>query len=177
MSSTLILLLPGWQNSGPNHWQSRWEALYGDVRVLQHDWMRPLRGDWMAQLDTVIQQQTQPVVLAAHSLGCLLIAAWAACTAHANTVRGALLVAPGDPEQPALQAVLHSWRPVPLQALPFPSVLIGSQTDPYCSAARAQTFARAWGCTWLDYGDAGHINADSQLGDWPEGREILKTWL
>jgi predicted alpha/beta hydrolase family esterase len=40
-----VLILPGWQNSGPDHWQSRWEALYGYQRVQQHDWMRPLRGD------------------------------------------------------------------------------------------------------------------------------------
>src|ERR1700760_3559082 len=45
-----VLVLPGWQSSGPRHWQSRWEALYGDVRVEQSDWMHPLRGDWMMRL-------------------------------------------------------------------------------------------------------------------------------
>ena len=40
----IVLTLPGWQGSGPEHWQSRWEALHGFIRVEQHDWMRPLRG-------------------------------------------------------------------------------------------------------------------------------------
>ena len=72
-ASPRILLLPGWQNSGPAHWQSRWEVLYGDLRVEQHDWMHPLRGDWVMRLDEVVQAQTGDVVLVAHSLGCLLV--------------------------------------------------------------------------------------------------------
>ena len=51
MTVTNILLLPGWQDSDPAHWQSRWEARYGDRRVEQHDWMHPLRGDWSARLE------------------------------------------------------------------------------------------------------------------------------
>ena len=77
MPSPTILLLPGWQNSGPAHWQSRWEALYGDQRVEQHDWMRPLRGDWVARLEDVLLSQSGPCILVAHSLGCILTAAWA----------------------------------------------------------------------------------------------------
>ena len=33
-----VLLLPGWQNSDPEHWQSRWERRYGYHRLEQHDW-------------------------------------------------------------------------------------------------------------------------------------------
>ena len=43
--TTPVLLLPGWQGSGPDHWQSRWEQLHGHLRVEQHDWQRPLRGE------------------------------------------------------------------------------------------------------------------------------------
>ena len=99
-----VLLLPGWQNSGPQHWQSRWEALYGDVRVEQHDWMHPLRGDWVMRLEEVVQAQPAEVILVAHSMGCHLVAAWAAQTRLSHRVRGALLVAPGDPQQPELAA-------------------------------------------------------------------------
>ena len=73
-----ILLLPGWQNSDPAHWQSRWEAIHGDHRVDQHDWMRPLRGDWSARLEEEVLAAPGPVALVAHSLGCILVAAWAA---------------------------------------------------------------------------------------------------
>jgi predicted alpha/beta hydrolase family esterase len=172
-----VLLLPGWQNSGPQHWQSRWEALYGDVRVEQHDWMHPLRGDWVMRLEEVVQAQAEEVVLVAHSMGCHLVAAWAAQTRLSHRVCGALLVAPGDPQQPELAAVLHSWTPLVLPHLPFPSRLLGSHNDPYCSLARAQRFADALGAQWMDCGEAGHINADSGLGDWPQGRALLNDFL
>ena len=65
-----ILLLPGWLDSGPGHWQTRWEALHGDVRVAQSDWLWPKRGDWMARLEEVLLESDTPALLAAHSLGC-----------------------------------------------------------------------------------------------------------
>jgi predicted alpha/beta hydrolase family esterase len=173
MPTPNILILPGWQNSGAAHWQSRWEVLHGDLRVEQHDWIRPLRGDWIARLEDVLLAQPGPSILVAHSLGCLLTAAWASHSRNTHKVQGALLVAPGDPEREELQAALKSWIPVPSNTLPFKSILLGSQNDPYCSFARAQTFAKTWGSEFIDYGARGHINADSGLGDWPEGRALL----
>jgi hypothetical protein len=149
--------------------------LYGYQRVEQHDWMRPLRGDWMAQLEEAVLAARSPVVLAAHSLGCMLTAAWAAHSQNAHKVVGALLVAPGDPEREELRAVLKSWSPVVMQHLPFKSQLLGSQTDPYCSLARARMFADGWGAEFVDYGNAGHINAESGLGDWSQGHDLLRS--
>ncbi len=173
MQPANILVLPGWQNSGPAHWQSRWEQLHGYVRVDQHDWMRPLRGDWIARLEEVLLAQDGPSILVAHSLGCLLAAAWASHSRNTHRVAGALLVAPGDAEREELRPVLTSWAPIPMKPLPFRSVLMGSHNDPYCSLARAQAFASAWGSEWVDCGAAGHINAESGLGDWPEGHAIV----
>ena len=177
MAVHTVLVLPGWQSSGPGHWQSRWEALHGYQRVEQHDWMRPLRGDWMAQLEEAVLAAPVPVVLAAHSLGCMLTAAWAAHSQNTHKVVGALLVAPGDPERQELRAVLKSWSPVVMQPLPFQSLLLGSRNDPYCSLERARAFATAWGSEFVDYGLAGHINAESGLGDWPQGQELLKRLM
>jgi predicted alpha/beta hydrolase family esterase len=168
-----VLILPGWQNSGPDHWQSRWEALHGYTRVQQSDWMQPLRGDWMVQLEEAVLATSGPIVLAAHSLGCILTAAWASHSRHTHRIQGALLVAPGDSEREELRAALKSWSPVPLQPLPFRSLLLGSHDDPYCSFARAQQFAQAWGSEFVDYGHRGHVNAESGLGDWPEGQALL----
>jgi predicted alpha/beta hydrolase family esterase len=175
MNPSAVLILPGWQNSGPLHWQSRWEAAHGFQRVEQHDWLRPLRGDWTARLEEVLLGLDEPAVLVAHSLGCLLVAAWAEHSRNTHLVKGALLVAPGDVEREALQPVLTSWSPVALQRLPFASVLVGSRNDPYCSAERARQFAEAWGSRWVDAGERGHLNADSALGDWPEGLALLQT--
>ena len=177
MNSPAVLLLPGWQNSGPGHWQTEWERLHGYQRVQQHDWMRPLRGDWSARLEEVVADAPGEVVLAAHSLGCILTAWWAAHTRHANKVRGALLVAPGDVERPELATQIPGWAPIARQVLPFPAVLVGSQDDPYCSFERAQTLAGAWGARFVDSGPRGHINADSDLGDWPEGHALLRALM
>ena len=173
MTSPHILLLPGWQDSGPDHWQSLWESAYGYTRVVQHDWIRPLRGDWISRLEDVVLDQPQPVVLVAHSLGCLLVRAWASHSRNTHRVKAALLVAPGDAEVEALRPVLNSWSPIALQRLPFKSVLVGSGNDPYCTEARARSFASAWGADYIDAGDQGHLNAESGLGLWPAGHALL----
>jgi len=177
MKTHHVLILPGWQGSGPQHWQSLWQDQSGFQRVEQHDWLRPLRGDWVARLEDVVLSLDAPAVLVAHSLGCMLLAAWAAHSRNTHCVKAALLVAPGDVEQDALRPVLASWSPIPLPPLPFKSTLVASRDDPYCSFARAQTFAQAWGSRLVDAGALGHINADSGLGDWPQGQVMLNELI
>ena len=125
-----VLLLPGWLNSGPAHWQSRWERLHGDQRVEQADWDWPRRGDWMARLDEVLQAQPAPVLLAAHSLGCHLVAAWAGHSRWLDKVRGALLVAIPDVQRADMPPQLHGWRPIPRQRLPFGTTAVLTRTIP-----------------------------------------------
>ena len=172
----VVLTLPGWQGSGPAHWQSHWERLHGCQRVEQHDWWQPRRGDWLARLDEVLVDQPGPVLLAAHSLGCVLVAAWARYSRHTARVRGALLVAPGDVEQAGLAPALPGWAPIERQRLPFPSRLVASRNDPYCTWGRAAALATDWGCDLVDAGERGHLNADSGLGDWPQGWTLLDPW-
>ncbi|MEP6823456.1 MAG: alpha/beta fold hydrolase, partial [Ramlibacter sp.] len=140
MKPSSVLVLPGWENSGPTHWQSLWEARHGYVRVEQHDWLKPLRGDWVARLEDVVLACDEPPVLVAHSLGCILTVAWAARSSNAHRVRAALLVAPGDVERPEVREQIPTWSPIDLQALPFPSVLLASRDDPYCEFERARLF-------------------------------------
>ena len=175
MNASNVLILPGWQGSGEEHWQSRWERQYGYQRVEQHDWMHPLRGDWSARLEETVVDADGPIVLVAHSLGCILTAWWAAHSRNVGKVQAALLVAPGDVERPELAGPLHGWRPIALRALPFPSILVGSQDDPYCSLERAAALAEAWGSRFVDAGACGHINAASGLGDWAEGHALLDS--
>jgi predicted alpha/beta hydrolase family esterase len=173
MTASRILLLPGWQNSGPGHWQTRWESIYGDHRVEQHEWMRPLRGDWSARLEEEVLAAPGPVTFAAHSLGCILVAAWAAHSRNTHKVRGALLVAPGDVERGDLRQLIPGWAPIVRQPLPFPAVLIAANDDPYCEAQRSRQLAEDWSARFVDAGVGGHLNAESGLGDWPEGRQLL----
>jgi predicted alpha/beta hydrolase family esterase len=176
MSDALrILLLPGWMDSGPGHWQTRWEALHAAERVRQDDWAWPRRGDWMARLDEVLQQDTRPAVLAAHSLGCHLTAAWAAHSRHTDRVLGALLVAPPDTEREDIPPNVFSWRPMVRTRLPFASTLIYSNDDPFCSAERAVGLATDWGSSAMAIGPRGHVNAESGLGEWPEGWAVVQA--
>jgi hypothetical protein len=168
-----VLLLPGWLDSGPGHWQTEWEARHGDRRVVQSDWLWPKRGDWMARLEEVLLESGQPALLAAHSLGCQLVAAWAAHSRHTTRVRGALLVAPPDIEREDMPPNLLPWRPIVRVRLPFPALAVTSSDDPYCASERGAGMARDWGAERMDIGARGHINGDSGLGEWPQGRKLL----
>lgn len=172
-----VLVLPGWQGSGPLHWQMQWVQKYGYRVVEQHDWMRPLRGDWLARLDDVVSDLSAPIILVAHSLACLQVASWAAISQQTHKVKAALLVAPSDVDAEPLNEAFSSWRPMVLKPLPFKSSLLFSDNDPYCTLERAQLFANAWGSEWTNLGPKGHINADSQLGAWSEGHAFLNDLM
>ena len=177
VSSPRVLLLPGWQDSGPSHWQSRWEALHGHRRVEQDDWLWPRRGDWMARLDDVLLQSAAAAVLVAHSLGCQLVAAWAAHSRHTARVAAALLVAPPDTERDDMPPQLFNWRPIVRERLPFASRVVVSSDDPYCHPARALQMAADWGSEVVAVGARGHINGDAGLEDWPEGHAWLQQLI
>ena len=171
MTSTSIIIVPGWRDSGPGHWQTLWaERLPQARRVVQDDWHTPTRSAWGARLEETVLEQPGPVVIVAHSLGCIT-------TAHMNPeaaarVRGALLVAPADPER---RAVLSDFAPVPYAALPYRSILVASSNDPYCPIRLAGAYARAWGSEFVRMQNAGHINVDSGHGEWPLGRALLQS--
>ena len=175
MTDVRVLLLPGWQNSGPGHWQSRWETLRGFQRVEQADWLWPRRGDWMARLEDTLLGDDRPALLVAHSLGCHLVAAWAAHSQNTRLVVGALLVALPDLAHADQPPQVQSWAPVLRQALPFASTAVLSADDPFSTAAHGLQLAAAWGSEIVSLGAAGHINADSGLGDWPEGIDLLQA--
>ena len=179
MNPDNILILPGWLSSGPDHWQSRWERDHGYTRVEQHDWQRPLRGDWIARLEEVLLGCTEPAVLVAHSLGCLTVAAWAVHSQNTHLVKAALLVAPPDTAREDIAQTLPGWAvdQLPLQKLPFTTVVFASSNDPFCALDRAEQFAQAWGSAFQSVGARGHINADSGLGDWLDAHAQLQQLI
>ena len=172
-----VLVLPGWHGSGPSHWQSRWEQRHGYRRVEQHDWERPLRGDWLARLEDMVLACDEAAVLVAHGIGCIQAAAWAASSRNANRVKAALLVAPLDVERADLRPQLPSWSPIALDALPFTSVLVASADDPLCDAERARMLAAAWSAQLVNQPGSHHLNADSGLASWPEGHVLLQDLM
>ena len=170
------LILPGLYDSGPEHWQTVWERDDPTfVRVVQRDWETPIRQEWVGALETVVANSGDDIVLIAHSAGCALVAFWAAATPL--RVRGALLVAPADTESMNYPVGPTGWRPLPRVRLPFPSIVVASSNDEFVTLDRAREFADSWGSRFVPIGAAGHINADSGLGYWPRGRELLAELL
>jgi predicted alpha/beta hydrolase family esterase len=168
-----ILTIPGLWNSGPLHWQTYWEAKHPSVRrVQQRDFDHPDRDEWVATLDAAVRACSEPPVLAAHSLGCSLVAQWV-IDCGGRGVRGAFLVGPSDVEAPDYPIEGRSFSRMPLAVLPFPSIVVASTNDEYVSVERAGLFADAWGSRLVFIGDAGHINGASGYGPWPEGETML----
>lgn len=168
-----VLILPGLGNSGPEHWQSRWEALHPEFqRVEQQDWATPVYADWRDALEAAVAAAPQPPILVAHSLACLLVARWV--QESDLPVQAALLVAPPDLENPQCPVGPQGFGPLPSQPLPFSSILVASRDDPYGDIIFAASCAALWGSRFVDAGYRGHINGDSNLGDWPWGQELLQ---
>ena len=175
MEST-IFILPGLFNSGPQHWQTHWENEYGFTRIHQQDWETPVCEDWISMIDeTIMEYPLQEVVLVAHSLANCTIAHWA--RKYNRKIKGALMVAPSDVEAPSYPPGTTGFMPMPLDKLPFPSIVIASSNDEYVSLSRAIQFADAWGSEFVNAGELGHINSYSNLGNWPFGYELLKKLI
>ncbi len=170
--ATSVLIVPGYGGSGPEHWQSLWEAAHPDFRrVAQRDWEHPERDEWVGALDAAVLQAQPPVVLVAHSLGCLVVAHWAA--QHHRPIHGALLVAVPDAEDPDFAVDAGGFAPIPLAPLPFRSIVVASENDPYAEPERVEYFARQWGSLCVSVGAGGHINTAAGFGPWPFGEELL----
>ena len=174
MTGPTLVLVPGLRGHVEDHWQTRLAATRPNVRSVPplgraHPGLRAR----VALLHRVVAQTPGPVVLVAHSAGCLVTVHWAA--RHRGTgVVGAVLATPPTvatelpPEYPSVQELrAHGWLPIPRLPLPFPSVVAASADDPLADPVRLRSLAAAWGSRWHDLGAVGHLNPASGYGDWP----------
>lgn len=168
------LILPGYGDSGPQHWQSLWAADAGVARLTNVSFDRPQQQQWVEAIDALIGRHGPDVVLVAHSLACLAVAAWSSSSSALHqTVRGALLVAPPDPGGQLFPSSIEGFNPPARASLRFPAIVVGSSNDVYATLAFQADLAAAWGARFVDAGPRGHLNADSGLLDWAEGRALL----
>lgn len=173
----LVLTVPGVDNSGPGHWQTIWEQRRNDTRRVDlGTWSRPHRNSWVTRLGQAIRTAQAPIVLCAHSLGCLAVAWWAALEGQpfGRPIAGALLVAPPDCDHLDATDRLAGFGPTPKMTLPFPSLLVASRDDPYASHEWSRSIAHYWGSEFVDAGALGHINAASGISDWSDGQALLE---
>lgn len=176
-----ILIVPGYQGSGKAHWQTWLQQEFPDSRRLVGvDWQRPVLYRWARAIGDELRAAREPVVVVAHSFGCL--AAALAVKALPGKVAAAVLVAPADPQRFSVWGKRTHWRALtrgldphlPTDWLGVPGVLVGSQNDPWMAQADAQALAERWGLAFQDAGRAGHINADSGYGPWPWIANLLR---
>jgi len=165
-----ILIVPGYTNSGPDHWQTRWERQLSTARrVQQQSWDEPDKDSWVSRILDEVGRARRPVVLVAHSLGVIAVA-HAARHLDGQRVKGAFLVALPDLDAPDVPIAMEkTFAPIPRDPLPFPSLLVASRNDPYCTYEKAEDVAYAWGAATVDAGESGHIDTASGHGPWPEG--------
>ncbi|MGH6838846.1 MAG: RBBP9/YdeN family alpha/beta hydrolase [Methylocella sp.] len=169
-----ILVIPGLGGSGPDHWQSRWEAKIPAVRrVVQADWEHPKLAAWRARIVEEVERAARPVILVAHSHGVLAAVHAAPLLAKGESggkIKGGFLVAPPSGKALAKMDTLDpAFLTLPGKPLSFPALMIASRDDPYSSFAESEELARALGAELLDAGFSGHINSESGHGPWPEG--------
>ena len=168
-----VLILPGFGNSGEAHWQSLWEQGESDFkRVVQKDWLRPVCHEWVLALENALKETNSDVVLVAHSMACLVLAQWASNKHHAS-IKGALIVAPPNPKETTFPKEAIGFEQIYNGCFDFPSIVVASTNDEYATLEYAKNLAKSWGSEFVDVGPKGHINANSALGFWDEGWDLL----
>lgn len=171
-----IINLPGIGNSGVSHWQTLWEQSGLVQHRFQPDhWDEPELQDWIAALEKAVAACAEPPLLVAHSLSCLLVAHWADRTTQ--RIGGAMLVAVPDPAANAFPVAAAAFAPVPESVLPFPALMVVSNNDPYSSIHYSRQRASQWQARLVELEGLGHLNADSGLGDWQQGKALLTAFM
>ena len=165
-----ILIIPGYQGSPEGHWQHGWAQKMPTAHIVdQENWNKPDLEKWVGNVLHEIMMATRPVVLVGHSLGVTTIAHVAGRLTDSKVV-GALLIAPPDLDRKkGIPKQILGFGPIPRDPLPFPSSLIASSNDPFCSVEAAAEMAAAWGSAFNNAGELGHVNPASGFGAWPEG--------
>ncbi|SAK97101.1 alpha/beta hydrolase [Caballeronia temeraria] len=169
-----LVTVPGLYGSEDAHWQSWLEGeMPGARRVEQRDWSTPNLAIWSDAVRDVLAGIDGPVVIAAHSFGCLATAHALSHpgAAHANIahVKGVLFVAPASPAKFRFAGAFNARR---LDTL---SLVVGSETDPWMPLDDARTLAQRLNSAFVNLGDAGHINTSAGFGPWPLAKHFVET--
>jgi hypothetical protein len=179
-----VLIVPGLRERVDVHWQTLL-ALDLEAQRRKVKTVPPMgRADLdcaarVAAIERAAQAISGPLVIVAHSGGCVMAAHWARQTER--PVHGALLATPPDFEQPMPEGYptldeldAGGWLPVPREPLPFPSVVAVSRDDPLGSYERIEQLGRDWGSKIVDLGFVGHLNPASGYGHWGRAEQFIE---
>jgi uncharacterized protein len=172
-SGIRFVIAPGYLDSDPDHWQTRWQADLGDAatRTAPRSWTEPEFDDWVSALDAVM---VPDAVIVAHSLGCLTALAW--LERHPSTAAGAFLVAVPDAEGPDFPPQITGFTR-PSRTSPVPTLMVASTDDPYSAIEVSRATAAVIGADLVEIEAGGHLSTASGRGPWPEGRALLDRFV
>ncbi|MDM0023663.1 RBBP9/YdeN family alpha/beta hydrolase [Variovorax saccharolyticus] len=182
-SAPTVLVVPGLRDHVDAHWQTlldvRLRARGRKVRTVPPMGRSDL--DCAARVEAIEREAQSidgPLVLVAHSGGCVMVAHWARRTRRA--VHGALMATPPDFEQampegyPTLADLsAGGWLPVPREPLPFPSIVAASRNDPLAAFDSVAQLAQGWDSRLVDLGEVGHLNPASGFGEWRRAEQFV----
>ncbi|AYG78107.1 hypothetical protein DWB77_00214 [Streptomyces hundungensis] len=174
------VVVPGIDGSDEQHWQTLWERQWGTsaVRISPVSWSAPELDDWVGAVQEAYDDASRRdshIVLVAHSLGCWAVSTWLDRN-PSSPVGGAFLVAPPDPRAPVFpRQVAATFVEVSARPLPYPTLVVASANDPFCTSEVSAGLALRWDARWHLAGAYGHLNSASGLGSWRRGRELLDT--
>ncbi len=181
MKQTIILILPGWKDSEPEHWQGIWLKKYPNaIKVRQDEWMFPEKSEWVKTLNDYIEKYKENnIIFVGHSLACATFAYWSKeySAGTSATIKGALLVSPSDMDVDDFPEEVTGFPPMPLGPLNCKTIVVVSENDQYVSVDRAKFFANSWKARLINIGPHGHINVEAGFGEWPEGERLLQELM
>lgn len=179
-----VLILHGWQGSGPEHWQT-WLASrlrergahvqYPDLPACDE----PCPNRWGAALQREARRLSQGPgerVVVCHSLGCVLWLREAARLNQEFRADRVALVAPPCPNAGVLE--LDGFYPTGADAAAVAAaaqstLLICSDDDPYCPDGGAHRYwAEPLALEVQLISGGAHLNTDAGYGPWPE----MEAW-
>ena len=170
------VFVPGYKNSLHGHWQERWyQEGKNSHWVEQKDWDNPCCYDWVETLNALLQSIEGPILLVTHSLGGSTVVEWA--KKYSANIAGAFIVAVPDVQSDNLPKEIIGYSTPPEEPLPFPSVVLASSNDFYSTLDRAAYFAHTWKSKFINLGELGHVNTDSNIGLWSEGKQLLTDFV
>jgi len=176
----MIVLVYGYDGSGPGHWQ-RWLQQELQDRSVGHvfpelpDPLEPNKDRWVAELAKLVDASPTPVTFVAHSLGCWAVDHY--LNEHGSDgVQAALLVAPPSPH--LLFEPVESFLPPPRRRAAWApiaarSLIVSSDDDDFATNDEIEAIARDLAVEYRMIAGAGHINANSGYGPWP----LALDWL
>jgi predicted alpha/beta hydrolase family esterase len=174
--SVPTVVVPGWNGSGPGHWQTWLEEQLHEAGRDTHrpdfaDVDHPDLAEWLSALRAALADlEADNFDVVAHSLGAVLWLHHVATTTDSPRAARVLLVSPPSPQTDV--ADLAEFFPPPLDIDTVRrgadgTVLVAADDDPFLPEGIAAAYAVPLKIATTIVPGGGHLNLDAGFGEWP----------